>query len=234
MDLKLTLTEHLEDLRISIIKSAVVVIIVSCLAYRFADGIIPSLVKPVGKLVFIAPHEAFISKIKISLFVGLLLSLPFILYEIWRFASSALMPDEKKYTLIFGPLSLIFFFLGVFFGYFIIVPIGMKFLLSFGTDFITPMISIDRYITFVGTLTLSFGIVFELPLISLFLTKIGLITPHFLLRKRRHAVVLIFIVAAILTPPDVITQFLMALPLLVLYEICIIFSKIVYKGEIRG
>jgi sec-independent protein translocase protein TatC len=229
MDKKLTLTEHLEELRNRVIKSLISVIIATCILYSFVDIILAHLVRPVGRLVFIAPHEAFIARIKISLFAGLFISSPVILYQIWRFVSSGLRPTEKKYVLIFSPFSLILFFLGAFFGYIIIVPIGMKFLLGFATDFITPMITISRYISFVGILTLSFGVIFELPLVSLFLTKIGLVTPAFLSSRRKHAVVVIFIVAAILTPPDIITQCLMALPLLVLYEVSIIFSKFVYK-----
>jgi len=229
MDNRLTLIEHLEELRNRAIKSIVFIILASCLLYGFVDIILPGLVRPAGRLVFIAPQEAFIARIKISLFGGLFLSAPFVIYEIWKFVSSGLRPNEKKYILIFGPLSLIFFFLGAFFGYFVIVPVGMSFLLGFATDLIIPMISISRYISFVGILTLSFGVIFELPLVSLFLTKIGLVTPAFLSNKRKHAVVLIFIAAAILTPPDIITQCLMALPLLVLYEISIIFSKFIYR-----
>ena len=226
MDEKLIFTEHLEELRIRIIKSIICIVIAACLVYSFVDIILASLVKPVGRLVFIAPTEAFIARIKISLFGALFISAPVILYQIWRFASSGLKPNEKKYTLVLGPFSLILFYLGAFFSYLIIVPIGMRFLLGFATDFITPMITVSRYISFVGILTLSFGVIFELPLASLFLTKIGLVTPRFLSSRRRHAVVIMFIVAAVLTPPDIITQCLMALPLLALYEISIVFSKI--------
>lgn len=229
MDKKLTLLEHIEELRARILKSAVFLIVISCLVYAYVDTILSVLVKPVGKLVFIAPQEAFTSKVAIAFLGGLFLSAPFMLYQIWRFISSALKTDEKRYTLIFAPLSLIFFIAGSIFGYIIIVPIGMKFLLGFATDFLTPAITISKYVSFIGTLTLAFGIVFELPLISLFLTKIGVITPVFLSNKRRHAIVLIFIIAAMLTPPDVITQVLMAVPLLVLYEVGIIFSRLAYR-----
>jgi len=229
MESKLSLVEHLEELRTRIIKSLIFIVIATCFAYSFVNVILLSLVKPIGKLVFIAPHEAFITRIKISFFVGLFLSSPFVLFEIWKFISLALKPNEKKYILIFGPLSLIIFFIGASFGYFIVVPIGIKFLLSFATDVLSPMITISKYVTFVGTLVLGFGVIFELPLAVFFLTEIGLIAPKFLSSKRRHAVVLIFIVAAILTPPDVITQLLMALPLLVLYEISILFSKFAYQ-----
>lgn len=104
----------------------------------------------------------------------------------------------------------------------------MNFLLKFSTDFITPMITISKYISFISTLTIAFGVVFQIPSVSLFLTKIGIITPKFLSQGRKHAIVVIFILAAILTPPDVSTQCLMAIPLLLLYEIGVIFSKIVY------
>jgi sec-independent protein translocase protein TatC len=232
MDKSLTLVEHLEELRNRIIKSVIFIIIISCLVYNFVNVIIPNVVKPVGKLVFIAPQEAFITNIKISFFGGLFLSSPFVLYQIWQFVSAGLKRSEKKYTLIFGPLSFIFFILGITFGYFLIVPIGIKFLLGFATDLITPMITISRYISFVGTLTFAFGVVFQLPIASLFLTKIGIVTPKFLSTKRKHAVVFIFITSAIFTPPDVITQCLMAIPLLVLYEVGVIFSKIVYRQPI--
>jgi len=228
-DKRLTLVEHLEELRTGVIKSLIFIIIVSCGLYAFVDKILPNLTRPVGRLVFIAPQEAFISRIKIAFFGGLFLSAPFILFQVWRFVSSGLKPNEGKYVLIFGPLSVIFFLIGASFGYFIIVPIGIKFLLGFASDLMAPMITVSKYISFVGVLTLSFGVIFELPLVSLFLTKIGLVTPQFLSARRKQAVVLIFIAAAILTPPDIITQCLMALPLLIIYEISIIFSKIAHK-----
>lgn len=229
VDKKLTLTEHLEELRSRVFKSVIFLIAASCILYNFAGTILRHLVKPVGKLVFIAPQEAFISNIKIAFFGGLLLSSPFIIYHIWKFVSAGMEKNEKKYAIMFGPFSFIFFIIGVSFGYFIIVPIGVKFLLGFATDFMVPMISVAKYISFVGTLSFAFGAVFQLPLIELFLTKIGIVTPKLLSSKRRHAIVIIFIVAATMTPPDVITQSLMALPLIMLYELGIVFSKIAYK-----
>lgn len=230
MDTPIPITQHLEELRNRIIKCAAVILIVSCLIYNFIDDILPILVKPVGKLVFITPQEAFLTNIKIAFWGGLFLSSPFVLYQIWKFVSTGLMPNERKYVLVFGPLSFIFFVLGSIFGYIVIVPVGMKFLLGFATDSVTPMITISRYISFIGGLTFAFGVVFELPLIILFLTKIGIVTPQLLSQKRRHAVVLIFILAAFFTPPDVVTQFLMGVPLLALYEIGIIFSKCAYRS----
>lgn len=223
---KLTLVEHLEEARSRIIKSAISIIAASFIVYYFVDKILSHLTGPVGRLVFIAPQEAFISNIKIAFFGGLFLSSPFVLYQIWMFISAGLKKSEKKYALFFYPLSFIFFVVGALFGYFIITPIGIKFLLGFGTNLVIPMISISKYISFVGSLTFAFGVIFEIPIASLFLTKIGIVTPQFLARKRKYAVVFIFILAAVFTPPDVITQCLMAVPLLVLYEIGIIFSRL--------
>ena len=229
MDKRLTIVEHLDEVRARLLKSIVFIIICSCILYNFIDVFLSILIRPVGKLIFIAPTEAFIVNIKIAFLGGLFLSSPFVIYQIWKFISDGLERNEKKYALLFGPASFIFFILGACFGYFIIIPIGIRFLLGFATDLITPMISVSEYASFVGTLTFAFGIVFQLPLALMFLTKIGVITPIFLSRKRRHAVVLIFILAAILTPPDVITQCLMAVPLLILYEIGIIFSRLAYR-----
>lgn len=226
---KLTLVEHLEELKGGVIKSVVFITACSFFVYYYVNSILPVLIKPVGKLVFITPQEAFITHVKIAFFGGLFLSSPFLLYQIWRFVSGGLKPQERKYTLIFGPLSFLFFILGITFGYFIIVPVGVKFLLGFATDILTPMLTVSKYISFIGTLTFVFGIVFQLPLVSLFLTKIGVVTPRFLSDKRKQAIVSIFILAAFFTPPDVVTQCLMAVPLLILYEIGIIFSKSVYR-----
>lgn len=226
---QLTLVGHLEELRNRLLKSVVVVLVVTCALFSFVGSLLPALMRPVGNLVFIAPQEAFTTNIKIAFFGGLFLSSPFVLYQIWQFISIGLSDNEKKQIRIFGPLSLLFFIAGACFCFFIITPISMKFLLGFATDFISPMISVSKYISFVGMLTLTFGIVFELPLAALFLTKIGIITPKFLIKKRKQAAVIMFIVSAIITPPDVITQCFMAVPLLLLYELGIIFSKIAYK-----
>ena len=228
-EIKATLVEHLDELRSRIIKSAVSIIIGSCFIYNFVDRILKHLSQPVGKLVFIAPQEAFVTNIKISLFGGLFLSAPVLIYQVWKFVSSGLKKNERKYVLLFGPLSFLFFVTGVSFGYFVIAPMGIKFLLGFAADFVVPMITISNYISFVGTLVFAFGVVFQLPLVMLFLTKIGVTTPRFLSDKRKHAIVFIFIAAATLTPPDIVTQCLMAVPLLVLYEIGIMLSKLTHR-----
>jgi len=226
---KITLAEHLEELRGRIFKSVIAVIIASCAIYSFVGVIYGSMIKPVGKLHFIAPQEAFIANIKIAFFAGILLASPVVLYQLWRFIAAALTEKEKKSALIFGILSFVFFIAGASFGYFVITPIGIKFLMGFASNMVIPMITVSKYISFVGMLTMAFGAVFQLPLASLFLTKLGIVTPKLLSDKRKHAIVAMFVGAAVLTPPDVVTQCLMAVPLLILYEIGIVFSKIVYR-----
>ncbi|MFC1570281.1 twin-arginine translocase subunit TatC [Candidatus Omnitrophota bacterium] len=230
-DAKLTLIAHLDELRNRIIKSVLAIVGATCLAYLFIDEIFPVLIKPVGRLVFIAPQEALVANIKIAFFCGLFLAIPVILFQIWRFISSGLDKKELKYVHIFAPLSYVFFLAGSSFCFLVIVPITIDFLMGFARSDIIPMITISKYVSFVGTLTLTFGLVFEIPLASFFFTKIGWVTPEFLAKKRRIAIVVIFISAAILTPPDVVTQCMMAIPLIVLYEIGILFSKAAFNPK---
>ncbi|MBL7158161.1 MAG: twin-arginine translocase subunit TatC [Candidatus Omnitrophica bacterium] len=232
-DKRKAVIEHLEELRLRIIKCAVFIIAASVICYNFSGKILSNIIKPAGRTVFIAPQEAFVTHVKVAFITGALASVPFILFETWRFVSEALQRQEKKYILLFAPLSLVLFAIGAFFGYAVILPVAMKFLLGFSTEYITPMLSVGMYVSFAGLLIFAFGIMFELPIAALFATKIGLVTPYFLSKRRREAVVIIFIIAAFFTPPDAVTQILMAVPLLALYEASILFSKLVYKrGEI--
>lgn len=231
-DIKRPVLDHLEELRWRLLKSVAVLIVTTCSLFYFVKQIIPYIVKPVGRVVFISPTEAFVTNIKIALYGGVFLSSPFILYQIWTFVAVALKKNEKKFTLLFFSFSLIFFIIGACFGYFLIVPIGMKFLLKFSMgDILTPNISFGKYVSFVGILSLTFGIVFQLPLAMVFITKIGIVTPEIFSQKRRAVIVLIFIAAALFTPPDPVTQCFMALPLLVLFELGIILSRLVNRKK---
>ena len=226
--------DHLEELRKCIIKSVLSLVVAAGCMCPFAKPFLEHILKSVGDVVFIAPQEAFIAHIKVALFCGVIISLPYVLYQFWQFIAAGLYEKERKSILFFLPVSVFFFVGGAMFGYGVIVPVSMRFLLGFQTELIVPMISVSAYISFVGGLTCAFGIVFELPIISLFLTRVGIITPHFLTEKRKISIVLIFILAAILTPPDIVTQSLMAVPLLVLYEVGILFSKMVYKKGLEA
>jgi len=227
---RLPIIGHLEELRQRLIFSLTAVAISSIFCYRHAKGILDALSKPVEKLVFITPLELFLVYLKIAVIGGVILASPVIFYELWRFISSGLLPQERKYVLTFFPFSLLLFLVGGTFAYFLVIPSGIKFLLSFSTEKIVPMISVGRYVSFVGILIFATGLVFELPVVVLFLTSLGLVTPKALRRNWKFVVVLIFIIAAVVTPtPDVFTQCLLAIPMLILYEISVWLSFLVWK-----
>lgn len=187
---------------------------------------------PVFNLHFIGPTEGFVSKFLVSFFSGIIIAFPIIIIQIWLFIAPGLKKKEKRLIIIYFPLMLLLFFAGLTFAYFILIPLGLYFLFNISTDLI-PMITISKYISLVITLLALFGLIFELPLIILFLTKLGVITPEFLSKKRKYAIFFIFIIAALLTPPDIFTQFIMAIPLILLYEVSILVSKLAYKRPVQ-
>lgn len=214
----LTFLEHLEELRFRIIKVIVAVTVCACLVYFFIEPILAFITRPVGKLIFTSPEEAFLARMTLTIFGGFFLALPVILSQFWQFVARGLLEHERRYVRIFGPLSLVCFLSGLLFGYFVVVPMSLYFLLGFKTAQMVPMITVDKYISFVGTLVLAGGVIFELPLVIIFLAKLGIASPEFLRQKRRYAIVIILIISAVITPPDVVSQLLMAAPLLILYE----------------
>lgn len=215
----LTFLGHLDELRSRLLKSTLAVLVASVVMYSVSDKIISFLSRFAGKTVFISPTEAFSAYLKVALWGGLFVASPFVVYQVWRFIGVGLKSNEKRYVYIFAPTSFVLFIVGVVFGFTIIIRYGMEFLLSFRSDVLEPMISINKYISFVSSTSMAFGLVFQLPLILFFLAKLGLITPLFLSEKRRYAIVLIFLVAGTLTPgPDIFSQLSMAIPLMILYE----------------
>lgn len=220
-----TFIQHLEELRRRIIYCLLCLTVFSIVSYSFAGKIIYHLAKPIGKLVFIQPVEAFVTYIKISVFCGFFISLPVIIYNIWAFVSPGLLPKERKHVLLYAPLSFLLFVTGCAFGYFVMIPFGIKFLTSYRSYWLVPMISVGTYVSFVCVMTLLFGVIFELPVLLSFLSKIRVVNRDILRKNRKYAILIIFIVAAILTPPDVFSQLMMAIPLLVLYEVSILFAK---------
>jgi len=221
--------DHIEELQNRLIKSIGAIVVASCFFYIFIDEVFMVLVKPVGQLVFTAPGEAFVARVMLTLFGGFFLALPVVLYQAWQFVATGLKEYEIHYIKFFAPCSFFLFAMGGLFAYFITIPISIRFLLSFSSDSIVPMITVKNYISFVGTMILAFGVVFELPLVLMFLTKIGIATPAFLIQKRKYAIVIILIVSALITPPDFVTQIIMAVPLIILYEVGIIASKLTYE-----
>jgi len=163
---------------------------------------------------------------KIAFFASLFFTAPYTFFEIWRFVSPGLYATEKKYVLPFVFSSTLLFVGGVLFGYFLALPPAFGFFVEFSTDFLKPMISFREYLNFTLKFLLAFGVCFELPVFIFFLTKVGVVTPALLSKKRRYAILIIFITAAVLTPsPDAFSQIILALPLMFLYEVSIFVSK---------
>ena len=165
-----------------------------------------------------------------SIVAGIILAFPYILFEVWRFITPALKKGEKKYALLLVFTGSILFALGILFGYFFVSPLSVQFLGNYNvSDQVSNQITLQSFISTVTTVTLVCGLVFQLPLIVFFLTKLGLLTPEFMRKYRKHAVVITLVLSAIITPPDISSQVLLTIPLLFLYEISIYVSKVVVK-----
>ena len=228
-DMKAPFTDHLEELRNRLIACIIAVVIGFILTYAFKDKLFGILMGPLTPLlqeggdsmIFTSLPEAFFTYLKVSLLAGVMIAMPVIFYHFWMFTAPGLYTNERKLMLPVVCLSSFFFLGGALFGYFVVFPFGFKFFLSFSTDTIRPMLSMKDYLSFSAKLLLAFGLVFELPLVLTFLARLGIVTVPFLRKNRKYALVIFFIGSAILTPPDVISQVMMAFPLMLLYEISI-------------
>ena len=225
-DDKLPFTAHLDELRSRLITSFIAVGVGFVLSYFFKERLFEILTRPLvvamgedGAMIFTGLPEAFFTYLKVSLLSGLMLASPVLLYQFWMFVAPGLYRREKQVLLPIVFLSTIFFVGGSLFGYFIVFPWGFKFFLGFQTESLKALPSMREYLAFSAKLLLAFGLVFELPLVLTFLARLGVVSVDFLKRNRKYAVLLFFAGAAMLTPPDVVTQVMMALPLMVLYEI---------------
>lgn len=230
---KIPLTEHLEELRSRLIKCFIAVGIGFALSYGFKEKLFQILTNPLinlmqkdNKLIFTGLPEAFFTYLKVALISGIIIAAPFIFYQFWMFIAPGLYNKEKKLIVPIVILSSFFFIGGAMFGYFIVFPFGFKFFLGFASETIRPLPSMREYLTFASKLLLAFGVVFELPIIITFLAKLGIVNVDFLKKNRKYALILFFAGSAILTPPDVMTQLMMAFPLMALYEISIWGAKI--------
>lgn len=227
----LSIMGHLEELRKVLAISIITVIITTSIAYfAFSDKLFNLITAPLKgfdvELVYIGLAEAFVAKIYVAILAGVILALPVLFWQLWSFVSPALFLNERRYLLVIVPFSLLLFALGAAFAYFMVFNFAVRFLLVVVNDEIRPMLSIKLYLSFLLVFLLSFGVAFQIPLVILFLTKIGLIDYHWLVKNRKFALLVIFIAAAILTPPDVISQLILAGPMLLLYEIGVIIARI--------
>lgn len=227
-DDKLPITDHLEELRWRLIKCVVAVIVGFVGTYAFARQIFNFLVAPLvkvmpaeGQLIYTSLPEAFITYLKVSFFAGLILATPVILYQLWKFIMPGLYEHERRYVIPFVIVATFFFLVGVLFAYYVVFPFGFAFFLGFATEDISALPSLKEYLNLATRMLLAFGVTFELPVVMFFLGKIGIVNHKMLAKQRKYAILIVVILASILTPPDVISQILLAIPLLGLYEVSI-------------
>jgi sec-independent protein translocase protein TatC len=231
-DTKQPFMSHLEELRQRFIKSFIAVGIAFSVAYYFVEDLFSLLIAPLTKvmpegssLIFTNLTEMFFTYLKTAFIAGILIACPVVFYQAWKFIAPGLYQNEKKYVVPFVIASTILFIGGALFGYFIVFPLGFKFFLGYSNENIKAMPSVKQYFSLALKLLLAFGLVFELPVVIFFLSKIGVVTVDLLKKNRKYAILLAFIIGAILTPPDVVSQCLMAVPLIILYEIGIIIAR---------
>ena len=219
---------HLEELRKRLMWAIVAVVAGFVVAYNFKEELygflsqpLKSALPPGASLIFTSPAEAFITYLKVAFLAGLIAASPVVFYQLWRFISPGLYKHERRLIWPFVIMSSGLFVGGAAFCYTVVFPYAFAFFMSFTSDKIVPMIKLSEYLSFSAVLLVAFGLVFEMPLVLVFLGRIGVVNQYFLRKNRKYAILIMFIAAAFFTPPDVISQLLMAGPLLVLYEVSI-------------
>lgn len=229
--MKLTVIEHLNELRKRLIIIFLTIVICSIVSYTYIDTIIEYTVKPAKQMEFIylSPPELFLAYVKIALVVGGIIASPVIMIQIWLFIKPGLKKKERKYLIFSLFMGIVFFLLGVSFAYLIIIPMTINFFVKMAANQIEPLFSFANYISFFSSLLLCFGLVFQLPLLIILLSQLRLVSAKTLRRYRKVFVLLMFIVAAILTPPDIVSQVLMAGPMIILYELSVSISSIIER-----
>jgi len=232
---KLSVLGHFAELRKRLIRSLIAVVITSILSFLFYQQILDILISPLPQdvnLTFIEITEMLGTIMRVCLASGIILAIPYLTYELVMFVSPALTRKEKRYVYLILPWISLMFAAGVVFAYFILVPRMIEFLLTFGSDIAVPQIRIGNYVSFVTRLLLVVGLVFEMPVLTTFLSRLGVLKPKWLADKRKAAIIIAFILAAIITPTiDPVNQSLVAIPLIALYEMSIWLAKLVYKRE---
>ncbi|KLT71022.1 MULTISPECIES: twin-arginine translocase subunit TatC [Flavobacterium] len=261
---EMSFLDHLEELRWLLVRSTIAVVVMGIVTYFVSDYLFDSVLlgptRPtfftyqyfcqlshqlgfaesicITELNFIIQNTEMEGQVNIfvwmCLLAGFVLSFPYILWELWKFISPALYEKERKNAKVFIFTSSLLFFLGVLFGYYVVIPMSVNFVATFSvSDVVKNQFTLDSYMGMVKTSILASGLFFELPILIYFLTKLGLVTPDFLRKYWKYAVIIILIVAAIVTPPDVVSQTIVAIPMLLIYEVSILISRIVYRNKMK-
>ncbi len=231
--------EHLRDLRECLFRAVLGIFVGMCLCWGLSDHLFEYIRKPIqpflqgGGLVFTGPMDKFMAHIKISLVCGVIISSPFWLYQVWKFISPALYKNEKKLVAGFVAAGTIQFLIGAAFCYFVVFPSAFEFLMNFGGTTDKPMITIGQYLDFFSQTIIIFGLTFEVPVVITFLGFLGLVSQRFLKEKRRYAIVINAVIAAIAAPPDVLSMMLLLVPLAVMYEISVLLVGMFERKKIE-
>lgn len=229
-----TLSSHLGRIRRRLVAAVLFFLMFSILGFVISQGVLQALTTGHPEsisLVFLGPTEAFVTRIKLALALGFIGAFPFLIGQIWSFASPFMAPRQRKAAFALIPLSYVLFLAGVAVAYRGVLPLALRFLLGFRSEQLTPMLSVSPYISFVIFLVLPMAMVFQMPVVVMFLARIGVLKPHALAERRKYAVLLFFTVGAILTPPDVFSQILLAVPLIILFEISLLFARLAAPRE---
>jgi sec-independent protein translocase protein TatC len=228
--------EHLEELRRRIIASILCILILSIIGFIFAPRILDFIIRwtNIGTAYFFTPFEALLVNIKVAIFFGLFFSAPFILYETWAFIGPGLTRKEQNISLPFLLSGIILFLIGCAFAYFILIPVGLKFFFSFGTENLKPMMNINKILEFIIWCIIGCGFLFQMPLLVFFLIRLGVVNISTLTRHRAEFIVAILIISAIITPTgDMFTLLLISVPLIILIEISILLARITIRKKER-
>lgn len=234
-DVEMSFLDHIEELRWRIIYALIGVFVCTVAAWIFIEPLVEIiLLKPARdanvQLQNLRPFGQLFLFVQVAIIVGIIASLPNIFYQLWKFIAPALRKHERRYILWIVFFSTFCFLSGIAFAYFVMLPLAMKFAVQFGTDEISNVFAIDEYMSIVISVMLAAGFIFELPMVSFFLSKLGILTPQFMRKYRKHSIVIILVLAAFLTPGgDPVSQIILGVPLVLLYEISIFISKISSK-----
>lgn len=237
-DKQMSLAEHLQELRrrlvivlIGFVITFILGLVLSKPVIRFLQNV--EIAKGIEMNAF-RVTDPFNVYLQVAFVIGLVLVVPLILYELWAFISPGLYENERKVTLSYIPLMIILFLLGIAFSYFVLFPYVIHFMTNLGESLgIHSVIGINEYFHFLIQLTLPFGFVFELPILIMFLTRLGLMTPHLLTRIRKYAYFVLFVIAGLITPPDVVSQCIVMVPLALLYEVSLVISRRVFRKMMK-
>ncbi|MFF2450431.1 twin-arginine translocase subunit TatC [Neobacillus sp. NPDC058068] len=231
-DKELNLVDHLEELRKRIIISALAFVVFFIAGFIYVDDIYRWFVGDT-KLMVLGPSDIMWIYFMLATVIAVAGTIPVLALQIWLFVKPALRPIERKITLSYIPALFFLFLLGLAFGYFVIFPMVLDFLVKMGQDMFVTNFTAERYFSFIMNMTLPFGVLFELPVVVMFLTSLGILNPYVLGKVRKYAYFVLIIIAVVITPPDFMSDFVVTLPLLLLYEISINLSKFVYRKRLK-